>query len=79
MINCTDLQGRLLFVNPDLMERIELTPDTQIVFVNGRRLYVSEEPEKLVERIVEYRQRVGIGAGAVPVGPGGDQTCVREG
>ena len=66
MIICSDLHDRPLFINPDLLERIEMTPDTQLVFVNGKRTYVKEPPEIIVDRIVAYRQRVGV-CTAVPV------------
>jgi len=66
MINCSDLHDRPLYINPDLLERIEITPDTQLVFVNGKRTYVKETPEEIVERIVAFRKRAGI-ARMVPV------------
>ena len=66
MIICSDLHDRPLYINPDLLERIELTPDTQLVFVNGKRTYVKESPEIIVDRIVAFRQRVGV-CSAVPV------------
>ena len=65
MILCSDLHDRPLYVNPDLLERIELTPDTQLVFVNGKRTFVKEAPEVLVDRIIAYRQRTGV-CSAVP-------------
>ena len=65
MIICSDLHDRPLYINPDLLERIELTPDTQLVFVNGKRTFVKETPEVLVDRIVAYRQRTGV-CSAVP-------------
>jgi flagellar protein FlbD len=60
MIICSDLHDRPLYINPDLLERIEVTPDTQLVFVNGKRTYIKESPEELVERIVTFRQRTGV-------------------
>ncbi len=62
MITCSDLHGKACYVNPDLIESIEVTPDTQLVFVNGHRMYVSESPEEIVERIVQFRIRTGCGA-----------------
>ncbi len=59
MITCSDLHGRVCYVNPDLLERIEITPDTQLVFINGHRLFVSETPDEVVERIVAFRIRTG--------------------
>jgi flagellar protein FlbD len=61
MITCTDLHGKACYVNPDLIESIEVTPDTQLVFVNGHRMYVSETPEEIVDRIVEFRRLTGCG------------------
>lgn len=66
MITCSDLHERPLYINPDLLERIEVTPDTQLVFINGKRTYVKETPEEIVERIVAFRQRTGIAA-TIPV------------
>lgn len=66
MIICSDLHGRPLYINPDLLERIEVTPDTQLIFVNGKRMYVTESPETIVERVIEYRRRTGP-YGTVPV------------
>ncbi len=62
MITCSDLHGAQHYINPDLLLAIEVTPDTQLVFVNGHRLYVSETPEEIVERIIELRRRTGCGA-----------------
>jgi flagellar protein FlbD len=59
MITCSDLHDRPLYINPDLLERIEVTPDTQLVFVNGKRTYVKESPEEIVERIIVFRQKTG--------------------
>lgn len=61
MIVCSDLQGRPCYINSDLLERIEVTPDTQLIFVNGRRMFVAETPAEIVERIVTFRRRIGGG------------------
>ncbi len=60
MITCSDLHDRQLYINPDLLERIEVTPDTQLVFINGKRTYIKESPEEIVERIVAFRRRTGF-------------------
>lgn len=62
MITCSDLHGHACHINPDLLERIDVTPDTQLVFVNGHRLYVAETPEAIIELIVAFRIRTGCGA-----------------
>lgn len=64
MIVCSDLQGRTCYVNPDLLERIEVTPDTQLILVNGLRMFVAETPDEIVARIVTFRQQIGGGPGS---------------
>lgn len=61
MITCSDLHGRTLYINADLLQSIESTPDTQLVFINGHRLFVSETPEAIIDRIVAFRCRIGCG------------------
>ena len=56
MIRITDLKGTVRYLNADLIEYIEATPDTQIVLNNGHRHYAQESPQDLVERIVDYRK-----------------------
>ena len=56
MIEITHLDGSLAVVNLDLIERIERTPDTLIVFANGTKLIVRETPEELVDRARVYKR-----------------------
>ena len=55
MIIVHRLRGEEVFLNADLIESIEETPDTVITLVDGRRLVVSDEPEEIAGRIVRYR------------------------
>jgi flagellar protein FlbD len=57
MIALEDLHGRLFFINSDMIERIECTPDTQVILSNLHGYYVKEKPEEIVERIIEFRKR----------------------
>jgi len=49
------LKGEPFFLNADLIESIEGTPDTVITLVDSRRLVVADTPEEIVERIHLYR------------------------
>jgi flagellar protein FlbD len=49
------LRGEPLFVNADLIETIESTPDTALVLVDGRRILVDEDAHTVVERVVVFR------------------------
>lgn len=54
-----------LVLNSDLIEHIEVTPDTVITLTTGQILRVRESAEEVVRRIVDYRRRI-FGPGAEP-------------
>lgn len=58
MILVHRLRGEPMMLNPDLIESIEITPDTVITLVDGRKAIVAESPEQLVELIRHYRASV---------------------
>jgi flagellar protein FlbD len=60
MIAITDLRGTLRYVNAELVECVEATPDTQILLSNGHRYFARERPAEVVERILEYRRACGL-------------------
>lgn len=58
MIKLTRLNGSEVYLNPDLIEILEETPDTHITLSNGNS-YIFLEPAKVViGRIISYRARV---------------------
>ena len=63
MIRLTRLNGKEIFVNPELIKFIETTPDTLISLTDNDKLNVRESPEEIVAAIVEYRRKV---YGALP-------------
>lgn len=58
MIKATRLDGSELWVNAEMIEFIEATPDTVVSLVNETKVVVKESPEALVEAIIAYRQKV---------------------
>lgn len=50
--------GERIAVNPDLIERIEETPDTVITLTNGTKYVVGETVEEISEMIQLYRATV---------------------
>jgi flagellar protein FlbD len=58
MITLTRLNRALIVLNSDLIEHIDVTPDTVITLTNGQILRVRESADEVVERIVEFRGRV---------------------
>jgi flagellar protein FlbD len=58
MIKLTRLDGSELYLNEDLIEIVEETPDTHITLTNGNRYVVLEKTDILIERIVSYKTRI---------------------
>lgn len=59
MIKVTDIGGTEKYLNCDMIERIELVPDTLVVLVNGHHIILRDAPNDLIDRIVEFRRRIG--------------------
>ena len=58
MIHLTRLNRTPLFLNSDLIEHLQSTPDTVITQTSGHNFMVLESPEEIISRIVQYRRRV---------------------
>ncbi len=58
MIKVSRLNKEEFFVNPDLIEFIEETPDTVISLQSGRKVVVAESVEEIVESIVRYKRKI---------------------
>jgi flagellar protein FlbD len=52
------LNGAPFALNPDLIERVESTPDTIITLVDGKHYIVAESMTELIERIRHARAEV---------------------
>ncbi len=62
MILVHRLKGEPLFINSDLIETVEATPDTVVGLADGRKIVVSESPEEIVDRARRYRASVIVAA-----------------
>jgi flagellar protein FlbD len=49
--------GSEKYINCDLIEKIELTPDTLLVLINGHNFMVRESAEEVVEKIAGFKRR----------------------
>ncbi len=59
MIEVSRLDGKVYYVNPHQIEGMESNPDTTLIMLSGKRLVVREDSQLLIDRIVEYRRRIG--------------------
>ncbi len=59
MIRVTKLNGQQFYLNPHQIESIELTPDTTITMLSGKRLVVKDRYEVILKEIIDYRKKIG--------------------
>lgn len=57
MIKVTDVAGKEKYINCEIIEKIELIPDTLLVMTNGHNFIVSESPEEVIDRIIAFRKK----------------------
>jgi flagellar protein FlbD len=58
MIYLTRLNHVPLIVNSDLIEHIEVTPDTFVVLTSGEKYLVLESPDEVIERVIKFKRAV---------------------
>ncbi|HHY53229.1 MAG TPA: flagellar FlbD family protein [Clostridiales bacterium] len=58
MIELTKLNKKKFYLNADLIETIESTPDTVITLRNGKLVLVEETPEQIVEEVIAYKRKL---------------------
>ncbi|HXA05018.1 MAG TPA: flagellar FlbD family protein [Bryobacteraceae bacterium] len=69
MIQLTRLNHAPLVLNSDLIEHMDVTPDTVVTLTTGQKIVVLESAEEVVDRIIEYRRSLIAGAFACPLKP----------
>lgn len=57
MIKATKLNHVEFYINPDLIEFMEESPDTIITLTTGVRLNVEERATEIVNRIIDFRRQ----------------------
>ena len=62
MIEVERLNGKKYFLNPHMIESMESLPDLTITMLSGKKIIVKNSPEDIMEKIVEYRKRIGVNA-----------------
>ena len=58
MIQATRLNGSSIYINPELIETIEKTPDTILTLTSGKKYMVKTSVEELIKRFIKYQQFV---------------------
>ena len=65
MIQLTRLNHIPLILNSDLIEHIEVTPDTVITLTTGQRFMVLEAADDVVEKVIAFRRSIARVGGCV--------------
>jgi Uncharacterized protein, possibly involved in motility len=60
MIEVMRLNGKKYWINPHMIESMEENPDLTLSMLSGRKIVVKNSPAEVIEKIVEYRQKIGI-------------------
>lgn len=66
MIEVHRLNGELFLLNSDMIETVEVTPDTVVRLFNGHRYIVKESFCDIRDAIVDFRRRAGYSS--IPFG-----------
>lgn len=67
MIQLTRLNHVPLVLNSDLIEHIDVTPDTVIMLTTGQIIRVLESADEVVARVVDFRRSIWSGLFRCPV------------
>lgn len=58
MIKVTKLNGDIIYINSNLIEFIEETPDTMMTLTTGKKIILKDRVEDIIDRIIEYNQKI---------------------
>ena len=71
MIRLTRINHIPLVLNPDLIEHVEVTPDTVIAMTTGQKFMVVESADEVIQKVIEFRRLIATGPpGQLPPGEG---------
>ena len=58
MVRLTRINQKPLVVNSDLIEHIEVTPDTVVSMTTGQKFVVLESADEIIARVIAFRRTV---------------------
>ena len=61
MIQLTRINHVPLVLNSDLIEHLEVTPDTVIAMTTGQKFMVLESANEVIRKVVEFRHSIADG------------------
>ena len=58
MIRLTRINHVPLVLNSDLIEHVEITPDTVIAMTTGQKFMVLETADEVIEKVIDFRRTI---------------------
>lgn len=58
MIQLTRLNKAPIVINSDLIEHIDVTPDTVVILTSGEKFLVLESASQVVGKVLEFRRSI---------------------
>ena len=58
MIQLTHFNGGQFYLNAEIIQTVEATPDTVITLINNQKLLVKDTAEVVVAKIIKYHRTV---------------------
>jgi flagellar protein FlbD len=61
MIKLTGLNKKEFILNAEIIEKIEVVPETLITLINGKKYLVLESEDEVIEKIIRYKKKIFTG------------------
>lgn len=58
MIMVTRINDSTFYINAELIETVEETPNTVITLTTGRKFIVKESAQRIRELVIEYKRKI---------------------
>ena len=58
MIRLTRINHAPLVLNADMIEHVEITPDTVIAMMNGQKFMVAESADEVIQKVIDFRRAI---------------------
>ncbi|MBO8155231.1 MAG: flagellar FlbD family protein [Bacillaceae bacterium] len=60
MIEVTRLNNETFLLNALYIETIQTLPDTTITLTNGKKYFVKESKEEILQKVTDFYQKIGL-------------------
>lgn len=61
MIKLTGLNKEEFILNAEVIEKIEIVPETLITLINGKKYLVLDSAEVVIDKILKYKKKIFTG------------------